>query len=123
MAIDDDVLPDGTHIPAGTWLVYSAYVMGRLEHLWGKDCLEYRPERLRELKERPSPFLFPAFQAGPRTCLGQNMAYMEMKVVLARVLTEFDLELEPGQKIEPEMPNPTLPMRYGMKVKVAARAL
>lgn len=30
-------------------------------------------------RPRPSPYLWPAFQAGPRICLGQKLAYMEAK--------------------------------------------
>jgi cytochrome P450 len=34
-----------------------------------------------------------AFSIGPRKCLGRNLAYMEMRLILARVLFNFDLEL------------------------------
>jgi averantin hydroxylase len=33
------------------------------------------------------------FSVGPRNCLGRNLAYMEVKIVLARVLWNFDMEL------------------------------
>lgn len=33
------------------------------------------------------------FSVGPRNCLGSNLAYMEVKIILARVLWNFDLEL------------------------------
>lgn len=42
--------------------------------LW-KNCNEFRPERFIE-DPKPSPFIFTAFQAGPRICLGQNMAIL-----------------------------------------------
>ena len=33
------------------------------------------------------------FSVGPRNCIGMNLAYAEMKVILARILWNFDLEL------------------------------
>ncbi|KAJ3679765.1 hypothetical protein LUZ60_017776 [Juncus effusus] len=42
---EDDVLPDGTFVKKGWLIMYSAYAMGRLDNLWGADCLEFKPER------------------------------------------------------------------------------
>ncbi|MCJ1300724.1 hypothetical protein MMC08_003521 [Hypocenomyce scalaris] len=33
------------------------------------------------------------FHVGPRNCLGRNLAYVEMRLILARLLWNFDLEL------------------------------
>ena len=33
------------------------------------------------------------FSLGPRNCLGINLAYAEMRVILARLLWNFDIEL------------------------------
>ena len=33
------------------------------------------------------------FSFGPRNCLGKNLAYAEMRLILAKVLFNFDLEL------------------------------
>ncbi|KAF7593379.1 hypothetical protein BBP40_011568 [Aspergillus hancockii] len=35
------------------------------------------------------------FQVGPRNCIGRNLAYMEMRLLMALVLWNFDLELCP----------------------------
>ena len=35
---------------------------------------------------------------GPRGCIGRNLAYAEMRVIIARVLFEFDLELMESSK-------------------------
>ncbi|KAJ3679463.1 hypothetical protein LUZ60_017474 [Juncus effusus] len=42
---EDDILPDGTFVGKGWFVMYSAYAMGRSEKIWGKDCLEFKPER------------------------------------------------------------------------------
>jgi cytochrome P450 len=33
------------------------------------------------------------FSIGPRNCIGRNLAYNEMRLILARVLWNFDIEL------------------------------
>ncbi|EXJ87227.1 hypothetical protein A1O3_04186 [Capronia epimyces CBS 606.96] len=38
------------------------------------------------------------FSTGPRNCIGKNLAFLEMRLVLARLLWEFNLELVPGPK-------------------------
>lgn len=41
---------------------------------------------------------FKPFSYGPRDCLGKNLAYSEMRLILARLLFGFDFELVPGQE-------------------------
>lgn len=38
------------------------------------------------------------FNIGPRGCIRRNPAYVEMRIILARVLFEFDLELTESSK-------------------------
>ena len=47
----------------------------------------------------PDPYGFPVFQAGPRQCLGMNMALFEAKVGVAMLLQEFSFELKAGEEI------------------------
>ncbi|GKZ77674.1 hypothetical protein AnigIFM56816_011415 [Aspergillus niger] len=62
---------------------------------------EFIPERwLPQSKNDPSsPFyhdnrdVLQPFSVGPRNCIGRNLAYAEMRVILARVLWNFDIEL------------------------------
>ncbi|KAH7864647.1 hypothetical protein Vadar_032135 [Vaccinium darrowii] len=42
---EDDTLPDGTFVKKGTRVTYHPYAMGRMERIWGPDCLEFKPER------------------------------------------------------------------------------
>ena len=61
----------------------------------------FAPERwLPEAKSEPdSPFYHDhrdasqPFSTGPRNCLGKSLAYNEMRVIIAKVLWNFDLEL------------------------------
>ncbi|KAL8414244.1 hypothetical protein RB594_005464 [Gaeumannomyces avenae] len=38
---------------------------------------------------------FQPFNHGPRDCIGKNLAYVEMRVIVARILLRFDIELTP----------------------------
>lgn len=42
--------------------------------------------------------LFQPFQFGPRNCIGRNLAYIEMRLILAAVLWNFDLKLADDSK-------------------------
>jgi cytochrome P450 len=37
------------------------------------------------------------FAAGPRNCIGRNLAYAEMRLILAKVMFNFDLVLDAGK--------------------------
>jgi cytochrome P450 len=68
-----------------------------METNWGKDCMEYRPERWIDADgtfRQESPFKFTVFHAGPRMCLGKEMAYIQMKSVVASILDRFVLKVE-----------------------------
>ncbi|KAJ7531583.1 hypothetical protein O6H91_14G073800 [Diphasiastrum complanatum] len=94
-AMQDDVWPDGTVIRKNTNVMYHPYGVGRMESVWGKDCLQFKPERW--VKEGicvpENPYKFPAFQAGPRICLGKEMAMIQMKYVAATIIYNFRIKL------------------------------
>ncbi|XP_074574429.1 cytochrome P450 86A1-like [Curcuma longa] len=125
--VADDVLPDGTVVPAGSTITYSIYSMGRLETVWGKDCGEFRPERwLSAEGDRFEPtkdtYQFVAFNAGPRTCLGKDLAYLQMRSIAAAVLLRHRLEPVPGHRVQQKM-SLTLFMKHGLLVYVRPRNL
>ncbi|CAJ1970624.1 unnamed protein product [Sphenostylis stenocarpa] len=126
-AVADDVLPDGTFVPAGSTVTYSIYSAGRVETIWGEDCMEFKPERWLSVRgDRFEPpkdgFKFVAFNAGPRTCLGKDLAYLQMKSVAAAVLLRYRLSLVPGHQVEQKM-SLTLFMKNGLKVLLHPRKL
>lgn len=121
-ALNDDVWPDGTIIKKGDQVQWSPYCQGRLEAIWGKDAKEFKPERWivnGELK-RENQGVWPVFHAGPRVCLGQNLATLESVVVLSMLLKNYKFKLVPGQDIT-YLVSITMPMKYGMKVTVEKR--
>ncbi|GAA0172481.1 oxygenase [Lithospermum erythrorhizon] len=126
--IADDVLPDGTFVPAGSSVTYSIYSTGRMKFIWGDDCLEFKPERwLSKDGKKIDPhhndaFKFVSFNAGPRVCLGKDLAYLQMKSIAAAVLLRHSLTVAPGHKVEQKI-SLTLFMKDGLKVNVHPRDL
>ncbi|EMD36326.1 hypothetical protein CERSUDRAFT_95659 [Gelatoporia subvermispora B] len=87
-------------VPAGTSIVYSPLIVGRRQEYWGHDAEEFDPDRFldgrRDKYLRRNPWIFVPFNAGPRTCLGQQFAYNAMSVFLIRLLQNFsEMHLAP----------------------------
>lgn len=119
--LDDDVLPDGRFVKAGTRVSYHPYAMGRMEEIWGSDCLKFKPERwMREgvFFHDQSPFKCPIFQAGIRVCLGREVAVMELKTVAVSVLRRFRFELAQAEQPPRFSPGLTATFRDGVQVRI-----
>ncbi|KAK1264526.1 Cytochrome P450 86B1 [Acorus gramineus] len=118
-----DVLPSGVSVGRGTEILFSTYAMGRMEGVWGKDCEEFRPERWiterGKIKYEPS-HKFLAFNAGPRTCLGKDMAFTQMKIIVAAMIYNFEVEAVEGHIVEPKL-SIILHMKNGFLAKVRKR--
>ncbi|KAM3253372.1 cytochrome 94B3 [Capsicum annuum] len=123
-AVADDTFPDGTHIKAGNRVTYFPYGMGRMENLWGKDKLEFKPGRWMQDSEEDQGaeqasnlYKFPVFQAGPRICLGKELAFIQMKYVVASILKRF--QIRPACSDPPTfLPLLTAHMAGGFKIFV-----
>uniref|UniRef100_A0A663M4M4 Cytochrome P450 family 46 subfamily A member 1 n=1 Tax=Athene cunicularia TaxID=194338 RepID=A0A663M4M4_ATHCN len=89
---------NGIRIPANTTLVFSTYIMGRMERYF-KDPLTFNPDRFSRDAPKPYYCYFP-FSLGPRSCIGQVFAQMEAKVVMAKLLQRFEFQLVPGQSFK-----------------------
>ena len=72
------------------WLVNMS--MQRDQRIWGDDADEFKPERfLPGNADKLPPNAWRPFEKGPRNCIGQELALIEMKVMLAMTLREFDI--------------------------------
>ena len=94
--------------------------MGRLEELWGPDAEQFRPERWIPFIA-PSHFEFPVFQAGPRICLGMNMAIFEAKVTMVLLLQHFSFELASRDQSLAYKLGPTICIRDGLPLRLRRR--
>jgi cytochrome P450 len=97
---DDEV--GGYHVAAGSNIVLCAYVTHRHPEFWenpeGFDPDRFTSERSQGLHRMA---YFP-FSGGPRKCIGNSFAMMQMPIVLAMVTQRFRLNLLPGEKVVPE---------------------
>ncbi|XP_058199088.1 cytochrome P450 94C1-like [Rhododendron vialii] len=120
---DDDILPDHTFVPKGTRITYHPYAMGRMERVWGPDCFDFKPERWLQggVFCPVSPFKYPVFQAGPRVCLGKEIALLEMKSVALSLVGRFDIRVAMPEKALRFMPGLTATVRGGLPVIIQER--
>ncbi|XP_008228870.1 PREDICTED: cytochrome P450 94C1 [Prunus mume] len=120
---EDDVLPDGTFVQSGTRVTYHQYAMGRMERVWGSDCLEFKPERWLKngLFTPESPFKYPVFQGGERVCLGKELALLEMKSVAVALVRRFDIQVSEPDRTPRFAPGLTATVRGGLPVRIQER--
>lgn len=87
---------DGDFYPAGTNVGVSAYALQRNPLVW-RDSGTFHPERWLEddSKHLQSnlPGLF-AFSSGSIGCPGKQLAYMEMTIILAMLISHFNMTLD-----------------------------
>ncbi|KAL3527869.1 hypothetical protein ACH5RR_012525 [Cinchona calisaya] len=121
--LEEDILPSGQTVNSNMKVIFSLYAMGRMKSIWGKDCKEFKPERWisekGRVKHEPS-YKFLAFNAGPRTCLGKEVAFTQMKAVAAAIIHNYKVEVVEGHRVIPNV-SVILYIKNGLKVKVTKR--
>jgi len=121
-AVNDDVLPGGFVVKKGMIVEWNAWILGRHPDYWDNP-MEMRPERwFGENGGKPIPKgnqpPFIPFQYGPRTCLGIQFAYVEIKAVLCSIFQAgLELKLYPSPPVEVQSAI-TLTARHGMPMTV-----
>ena len=110
----------GYDFPVDTTFIMSQWVMHR-DARYFEDPEAFRPERwLDGLENRlPTGAYFP-FGDGPRRCIGQGFALLELGLVVARIAQGFRFKLVPGHPVVPE-PLVTLRAKHGIRMTVHAR--
>jgi cytochrome P450 len=109
----------GYRIPAGQRILYSIYLSHRHPKYWPNPD-QFNPDRFTPEREKAlPPFLYVPFGGGARICLGFLFSQIEAKVVLARILQKFTLELV-EDKVSPHM-GATLEPRPGVMMRVQQR--
>ncbi len=98
-AVVDEVLPDGTIVPKGSVVAWSPYVMGRSSAIWGFNAREFYPERWIDNSKVYTSFEYPVFHAGPRMCLGRNLAELEGVFVLVSLYQNYEISAIPNQSV------------------------
>lgn len=100
LVIDGEFFPEGVNVGAAGWSD------GHNDETYG-DSNIYRPERWIVDEENGVTAdsvayiksCFHPFSSGPRNCVGQNLAILEMLLVAARTLYRMDVRHAPGSKL------------------------
>src|SRR5690606_25964467 len=109
----------GVLIPEGTRVLYSIYLAHRDARYW-REPAQFDPERFTHEQVRQRvPYTFVPFGGGPRNCIGMAFAQVEAKIVLARILQKYRLELT-DPRVRVHM-GATLEPRPGVMVRLHAR--
>ncbi|KAL3862090.1 hypothetical protein ACJMK2_008084 [Sinanodonta woodiana] len=91
-----DLELEGQRFPAGTTVSVNIFSVHHNEEVWVKP-MEFIPERFsNENSALMDSFQFVPFSAGPRNCIGQNFAMNEEKVMIARIIHRYKVEIEPN---------------------------
>ncbi|KAF9962816.1 hypothetical protein BGZ70_007873 [Mortierella alpina] len=122
VCVADDTLPGGTKIYKGEWITWSSYVMGRSEKIWGPDAKEFKPSRWIN-SEKPSPAKYNVFHLGPRVCLGQQFATIQVLVIIGMMLESFEFELVDPSTEPTYGASVTLCMDGGLPMRVKRRGV
>ncbi|KAL8137457.1 hypothetical protein V2J09_003458 [Rumex salicifolius] len=121
---ETDVLPSGHKVnPNSTMVIIPLYNMARAKLVWGKECNEFKPERWITKDggfKHESSHKFFSFNSGPRICLGKEVAFTQMKVVIATILHNYNVHLLKEQKIV-HVCSVVLQTKYGLRARVSKR--
>jgi cytochrome P450 len=110
----------GAPVAKGALVMIVPWILHRHRTLWDEperfDPDRFSPERG---GNRPR-FAYLPFGAGPRICIGMQLALVETTILLAAIAQRYRLRLEPGHVVE-LMPRVTLGTRYGMRMILERR--
>lgn len=123
--VAEDTELGGHHLPVGSELFLSIYHMHHDPSVFPHPR-RFDPRRWETCK--PSVYEYNPFSAGPRMCIGASFATMEIKLVLATLLSRFRLELPEGAVVEPRVaitmaPRAGLPMRVRRRTDAPSSAV
>lgn len=106
--------------PARSIVMMSQYVMQR-DARYFREPLRFDPERWTpEFKVALPKYAYFPFGGGPRGCIGEGFAWMEMILVVATLAQQWKLRLRPGH---PVVPQPLIALRpkHGLSMTALRR--
>jgi unspecific monooxygenase len=108
----------GYNLEPGNLVVPCIYLTHHREDLY-PDSKQFKPERFLERQFSTSEFL--PFGGGNRRCIGMALALFEMKLVLATVLSQWQMELADTEPVKPARKGALLGTGSGVKMVVRGR--
>ncbi|CAF3356269.1 unnamed protein product [Rotaria sp. Silwood1] len=114
-------------MPKDAIIFVNSYVLHRRSDMWPRplefDYTRWMRDPKTGLKPKlPHPYAYLPFAAGPRSCIGQNFALLETKIMLAMFIQRCNFDLVPGQKIVPEI-KITMRPKYGLWANISKRQI
>ena len=99
MAVNEDRVGN-VIIPAGSMVIVYIYGAHHAKSRWD-NVDDFQPERFaKENEKQRTPFTYLPFGGGPRVCIGNQYAMLQMLMILSVLVRRYDFELVPGQEIE-----------------------
>jgi cytochrome P450 len=118
-AIADCVIGD-YFVPARSIVLMSPWLVHRDPRYYPNPD-RFEPQRWTpELRASLPKFSYFPFGGGPRQCIGESFAWMELMLVIATLAQGWRLRLVPGQTVVPE-PLITLRVKHGVKMECLPR--
>ncbi|MEH1856225.1 MAG: cytochrome P450 [Nostoc sp.] len=103
----------GYELREGTAIIPSIYLAHHREEVYPQSK-QFKPERF--LERQYSPYEYLPFGGGNRRCIGMAFAQYEMKIVLATILSEFQVSLVNKRPVRPVRRGLTLAAPAGMRM-------
>ncbi len=103
----------GYKLPEGTAIIPSIYLAHHREEVYPQPK-QFQPERF--LERQFSPYEYLPFGGGSRRCIGMAFAQYEMKIVLATILSDFQVSLVNKRPVRPVRRGLTLATPAGMRM-------
>lgn len=89
--LDEDLDLNGKIVPKGSNINIMIYNL-HMDPNYFKDPEMFKPERFDDTNERnENPFVYVPFSAGPRNCIGQKFAMLELKSAFCNIIRNFEL--------------------------------
>ena len=110
----------GIRIAKGSILLASPWTVQRADRFY-HDPLTFQPDRwTSEFRASIPKYAFFPFGGGPRQCIGEGFAWMEMQIALTILVRKWDFSLVPGQDIQPE---PAMTLRSNRPIQMIVRKI
>jgi cytochrome P450 len=117
MAVNEDRVGDVV-IPAGSMVIVYVYGAHHAKSRW-ENAGDFQPERfVKENEKLRTPFTYLPFGGGPRVCIGNQYAMLQILMILSDLLRRYDFQLAPGQTIE-ALPMVILRPKHGIRMTFA----
>ncbi|WP_123533155.1 cytochrome P450 [Halosimplex salinum] len=110
----------GYRVPSGATIMLPQWGVHRSERYWD-DPESFDPERFSPDRRADRPrFAYFPFGGGPRHCIGKHLSLLEAKLIVATVVSEYELDFSGETPLE-LMPSLTMHPRQTMEMELVER--